>query len=239
MSTDVFGMAIRDYYFSGDREGEIRTYSSLGEEDAFPVAYLFREYNTMPVLEQKALDLCRGRVLDIGCGAGSHSLYLQGRGLEVVSLDVSPGAAEVCRARGLTGVVEGDFWSYEGNKFDTLLLLMNGIGISGRVGRLPEFFEKARALLKPSGQVLFDSSDIIYMFDKDEDGEYAFPSPETYYGEVEFEVAYRGVRSEPFPWLYIDAGVMERAAADHGFAFELVRKGDHYDYLGKLTLLGY
>ncbi|WP_372975670.1 class I SAM-dependent methyltransferase [Muriicola sp.] len=239
MRTDVFGMAMRDYHFSGDKEGEIRTYSSLGEEDALPVAYLFREYGAMPELEKEALDLCRGRVLDIGCGAGSHSLHLKERDLDVTSLDISPGAVEVCRARGLTGVIATNFWEYEEKKFDSLLLLMNGIGIAGRVGRLPEFFQKARALLNPSGQILFDSSDIIYMFDKDEHGEYEFPSPETYYGEVEFEVAYKDMRSEPFPWLYIDSGVMEKVAADHGFAFELVRKGDHFDYLGKLSPLEY
>ncbi len=239
MNKDVFGRAIRDYYFSGNKEGEILTRISLDEEDSLPVSYLFRNYDTMPILERTALDMCRGHVLDIGCGAGSHSLYLVERGLEVTSLDVSVGAAEVCTARGLPDVVHSDFWDYDGGKFDTLLLLMNGIGIAGRLGGLPQFFQKARELLKPSGQVLFDSSDIIYMFDRDEEGRYEFPSPETYYGEVIFQLEYKNLKSDPFRWLYVDAGAIEKAAADHEFNFELVRNGDHYDYLGKLTPLGY
>ncbi len=239
MTTDVFGRAIRDYFFSGKKEGEIQTFSSLGEEDAFPVAYLFRDFGSMPALEQHALELCKGSVLDIGCGAGSHSLYLSEKGMEVTSLDLSKGAAEVCRARGLPDVVRSDFWKYKGKEFDTLLLLMNGIGIAGRLDTLPEFFEKAKELLKPSGQILFDSSDIIYMFDRDEHGHYEFPDHHEYYGEVLFQVGYKALRSEPFPWLYVDWETMAKTAAKHGFKCDLVRKGDHYDYLGKLSLLGY
>lgn len=233
MKADVLGKAMLDYY-RGKPDGHILTFSSLDEEDCIPVSYLFREFDEMPFLEQTAIDLCRGSVLDIGCGAGCHSLYLQQKGVEVTSLDSSPGAVEVSRLRGLKDVVEADLWTYGGRKFDTLLLLMNGIGLAGRVEKLPEFLRKARELLNPGGQVLFDSSDIIYMFDPDET-DTSIPS---YYGEVVFQVQYGKQKSEPFPWLYIDFACMRKIAEENGFSCELVRKGDHYDYLAKLSLSG-
>jgi cyclopropane fatty-acyl-phospholipid synthase-like methyltransferase len=234
MKTDVFGKAIQAYY-SGHSQGQIHTYSSLDEEDHFPLSYLFRNYQDMPLLEQTALDLCTGSILDIGCGAGSHSLHLTRKGLEVTALDLSPGAAEVCRKRGLPEVVQADIWNYKGRKYDTLLLLMNGIGIVGSIDRMPDFLKKAKELLHPGGQVLFDSSDIRYMFEEDE-----LPLPgEAYYGEVIFQVVYEELRSDPFPWLYIDYHTLKKIGEEHGFNTELVRKGDHYDYLAKLTPIGY
>lgn len=190
----------------------------------------------MPDLEKEALNLCKGRVLDVGCGAGSHSLYLCSKGFEVTAIDISPGAVEVCRTRGIPEVEQADFWTYEGDGFDTLLLLMNGIGIVGHLSRLAAFFEKARELLSPSGQILFDSSDIIYMYDETEDGGFLIPAEKSYYGEVTFEVQYKTLKSAPFPWLYVDFETLSRAALINGFSCELVRKGDHYDYLAKLTV---
>lgn len=234
MGKDVFGKAIRAYH-SGRSRGQIRTYSSLEEEDRFPVSYLFRDFDAMPLLEQTALESCWGKVLDIGCGAGSHSLYLEGKGLDVTSLDESPGAVEVCRKRGLKDVVQADFWQFEGGKYDTLLLLMNGIGLVGQIERMPRFLEKAKEMLNPGGQIVFDSSDIVYMFDEEE-----LPAgDEPYYGEVVFQIAYGNLRSDPFPWLYIDFKTLEQIASANGFQCELVRKGDHYDYLAKLTFKGY
>ena len=234
MGTDVFGKAIRAYH-SGRSRGWIYTYSSLEEEDRFPVSYLFRDFDAMPLLEQTALKICRGKVLDIGCGAGSHSLYLAEKGIEVTSLDISPGAVEVCRERGLKEVVQADYWQFKGRTYDTLLLLMNGIGMVGQIARMPHFLKKAKEMLNPGGQIVFDSSDIVYMFDEAE-----LPAQdERYYGEVVFQIAYGKVKSDPFPWLYIDFKTLEEMASANGFESEIVRKGDHYDYLAKLTLKGY
>ncbi len=234
MVTDVFGKAILAYH-SGESQGQIHTYSSLEEEDRIPVSYLFRDFDDMPLLEQTALGICRGKVLDIGCGAGSHSLYLSGKGLEVTSIDLSPGAVEVSRKRGLTDVVQADFWQFTGGKFDTLLLLMNGIGIVGQIDRMPQFLNKAKKLLNPGGQIVFDSSDIIYMFDEGD-----IPDlEERYYGEVVFQIAYRDLKSDPFPWLYLDFKRLEKIGMESGFHVELVRKGDHFDYLAKLIPMEY
>lgn len=235
MGADVFGKAILDYQL-GEKDGEILTISSLGDEDSIPVSHLFRSYESMPDLEKTALGLCRGRVLDIGCGAGSHSLYLSSTGLDVTSIDISPGAIQACRSRGLTGYLQADFWNYQGGKFDILLLLMNGIGIVGQVSKLSQFFQKAKELLHPGGQIIFDSSDIIYMFDRDEDGGFWIPNDGTYYGELTYELQYKNLKSEPFPWLFVDYNTLQREAQKAGFDCKLVRKGNHYDYLARLVV---
>ncbi len=235
MKTDVFGKAISDFY-NNSHEENIKTFSSLQEEDVLPVAYLFRDYETMPALEKIALKTCKGRVLDIGCGAGSHSLYLASKGHSVTALDTSPGAIEICKKRGLEDVVQSDFWTYKGGKFDTLLLLMNGIGLVGKLSKLDVFFKRIREHLNPGGQVLFDSSDIIYMFEKTEDGRYLVASDDAYYGEVNYVMQYKDLKSDPFDWLYVDFNTVSKAAKLHGFQCDLVRKGSHYDYLAKLTL---
>ncbi len=135
---DIFGKALLDYQ-NGNHIEDIKTFSSLDEEDTIPVPYLFRNYGEMPVIEQKALHLCRGSVLDIGCGAGSHSLYLQEKGFQVTALDSSQGAIETCKRRGVKSTQNCSIQDFKNQKFDTLLLLMNGIGIVGLIARSAVF----------------------------------------------------------------------------------------------------
>ncbi len=235
MEKDIFGNAILDYQL-GTYTEDIKTYSSLDEEDVIPVPYLFRTYKAMPPLEKKALKLCKGSILDIGSGAGSHSLYLQEKGFDVTALDHSHGAVEACKLRGIEKVVESDLYDFKGQKFDTLLMLMNGIGIVGKLKNLDKFFNHIKTLLKPGGQLLLDSSDIIYMFEEDEDGGYWLPDTGNYYGEVTFTMEYKKKKTDEFPWLYIDYNTLQRAAQSSNFNCELVSEGEHYDYLAKLTL---
>ncbi|MBO0343331.1 MAG: class I SAM-dependent methyltransferase [Bacteroidota bacterium] len=232
---DVFGMALRDYQ-NGEYTEDIKTYSSLDEEDVIPIPYLFRTFDEMPKIEQKALQLAYGKVLDIGAGAGSHALYLQKKGLEVTALDNSEGAIAVCKQRGLKSTVLSNIMNYSGEKYDTLLLLMNGIGLAGKLNNLSHFLQHLASLLRPYGQILLDSSDIIYMFEQDEDGGYWIPNNEAYYGEVAFTMEYKGKKNKPFYWVYIDFNTLQNACESNGFNCELVISGDHYDYLAKLTL---
>ncbi len=234
---DVFGKALLDYQ-NGNYSEDIFTYSSLDEEDVMPLPYLFRNFKTMPLLEQKALALCKGKVLDIGCGAGSHSLHLQQKGFDVTALDTSAGAIETCKFRGIKNTLHTDISAFEAEKFDTLLLLMNGIGIVGNLKLLNNFLDHLKSFLKPGGQILLDSSDIIYMFIDDEDSEsqesFEF-DPENYYGEVTFTMKYKGKESNSFHWLYLDFDTLQRAANDNNLTCDLVFKGDHYNYLARLA----
>lgn len=232
---DLFGKAILDFQTNNSPE-DLITETSISEADEMSVAYLFRSYDEMPKLEQKALQLAKGKVLDVGCGAGSHSLTLQNdRNLDVTSIDISPYAIQACQLRGLKNAKVQDIMTLENEKFDTILLLMNGTGIFGTLKETPNFLQKLKSLLNPNGQILIDSSDIIYMFDDDEDGgKWIFGNG--YYGELTFTVSYKNETENEFPWLYLDYNTLQNAAFANGLQSELILEGEHYDYLVRLSV---
>lgn len=231
---DLFGKAILDFQTNNSPE-DLITETSISEADEMSVAYLFRSYDEMPKLEQKALQLTKGKVLDVGCGAGSHSLTLQNdRNLDVTSIDISPNAIKACELRGLKNAKVQDIMTLENEKFDTILLLMNGTGIFGTLKETPNFLQKLKSLLNPNGQILIDSSDIIYMF-QDEDGAYEIPA-NGYYGELTFAVSYKNETEDTFPWLYLDYNTLQNAAFANGLQCELILEGEHFDYLAKLFI---
>jgi SAM-dependent methyltransferase len=232
---DLFGKAILDYQTNNSPE-DLITETSISDEDEMSVAYLFRSYAEMPLIEQKALQLSKGRVLDVGCGAGSHSLTLQNdRNLEVTSIDISPNAIQTCTLRGLKNAKVQDIMVLENEKYDTILLLMNGTGIFGTLKQTANFLQKLKSLLNPNGQILIDSSDILYMFDDDEDGGKWIPG-DGYYGELTFTLRYKNQKEEEFPWLYLDYNTLQNAAFANGLQCEMILEGEHYDYLAKLSI---
>ena len=229
---DPMGTAIAEYYAKG-RAAKLRVFSSLFYEDEIPVDTLFRTLDDMPPQEQEALRLCRGRVLDVGAGSGCHSLELQGRGMEVVAIDISTLSVDVMRQRGIDARVADFFDKTFDEKFDTILMATNGIGIVGRIERLPEYFMRLKQILAPGGQVLLDSSDIRYVFEN-EDGSSDIDPDSGYYGEIDYRMQYRGIRGETFDWLYIDFETLSTYAGQYGFRCEKCIDGDHYDYLARL-----
>jgi SAM-dependent methyltransferase len=233
---DLFGKAILDFQTNTSPENMI-TSTSISDDDEMEVAYLFRSFTEMPTLEQKALQLTKGRTLEVGCGAGSHGLYLQNeRNIDVHSIDISENAITACTLRGLKNTQVIDVLNIENEKYDTILLLMNGTGIFETLERTSIYLKKLKSLLRPNGQILIDSSDIIYMFDEDEDGGKWIPS-DTYYGELTFTVQYKNETEAPFPWLYMDYNTLQNAAIANGLQCQLVLEGDHFDYLAQLTHL--
>lgn len=233
---DLFGKAILDYQTNNSPE-DLVTETSISEADEMLVSYLFRTYNEMPELEQKALQLAKGSVLDVGCGAGSHTLELQNeRKLDVTAIDISKNAVKTCQLRGIENVKVANILDLDvENKFDTILLLMNGTGIFGTLKETDKYLQKLKSLLKDEGQILIDSSDLIYMYDQDEDGAYSIPA-EGYYGELTFTVQYKGETEETFPWLYLDYNTLQNAAIANGLKCELLLEGEHFDYLAKLSI---
>ena len=229
---DPMGRAIADYH-KDKKASKLRVFSPMFEEDEIPLTTLFRNYKSMPEIERKALDMAKGKVLDVGAGSGCHSLFLQEKGLDVTAIDISPLSVETMKERGVWKVFEQDFFTIEG-QYDTILMLMNGIGIVGTLERLPEFFKQLDKILTPGGQVLCDSSDISYVFET-EDGIIELSDDMNYYGELSFQMQYKDTIGEPFPWLYIDADTLRERAARNGYAVEVVAEGEHYDFLARIA----
>ncbi len=230
---DTYGKALIDYA-NGKKDGQLKVHCSISETEILDVAVFNRSPDDMPQIEKHALRLCEGKVLDIGAGAGIHSLYLQEKGLDVTALDISAGAVEAMKINGIKNAVHSDFFDFKGQKFDTLLFLMNGIGVPGRLERFPEFFEKIRELLTDGGQVIFDSSDLVYMYEE-EDGSYLFDLNAGYYGELEYRMDYEGEEGEPFRWIFVDYQTMAGLADMNGFNCECLEEDDHYHYLARIT----
>lgn len=224
---DPMGRAIADY-FKTRKADRLRVFSPMFEEDEIPLRTLFRTYKSMPGIEQKALDMAKGRTLDVGAASGCHSLVIQKKGIDVTAIDISPLSVETMKQRGVKNVREQDFFTLEGQQYDTILMLMNGIGIVGTLDRMPEFFKLLDKILAPGGQVLCDSSDISYVFEDD------MPDMD-YYGEQSFQMQYKDTIGEPFPWLYIDADTLKQVAEENGYAAEVFAEGEHYDYLARIT----
>ncbi len=232
---DPMGAAIMDFYHHATA-ARLRVLSSMFDEDEIPVPYLFRTFEEMPLLEQRALKMCRGDVLDVGAASGCHSLALKQMGYmgQVACLELSRLSCEVMKERGLNPVLCMDFFAQDDiGRYDTILFLMNGTSIIGKLARIPMFFRRLNTLLKPGGQVLIDSSDLIYLYTED-DGTVNIPDVEDYYGEVDYRMQYKGIRGERFDCLYLDFETLQNSARIFGFKCELVQEGDHYDYLARI-----
>lgn len=232
---DPMGQAIKDYFETG-HANRLRVFSSQFDEDEMPVATLFRSESEMPMIERKALELCHGRVLDVGAGAGCHSLVLQNKGIEVMAIDISRLSVDVMIRRGVQETLAVDLFddTFVGC-YDTILMLMNGSGIIGRLSRMPLFFRRMKQLLSPQGCILMDSSDLRYVFE-DEDGGLDLDLNAAYYGEVDFKMQYKNVKGRSFDWLYVDFDTLFYHARENGFKVEKIVDGPHYDYLARLTV---
>ena len=233
---DPMGYAIADYFSKG-KAGRLRVFSSQFDEDEIPVDQLFRTFDEMPVLEQKALELAQGKILDCGAGSGCHALALQDMGKDVEAIDISPRSVEVMQKRGIqhaycVNLFDDNFL----HRYDTILMLMNGSGIIGKLENMGAFFSKMKQLLNPGGCIYMDSSDLRYLFE-DEDGSFLVDLAGGYYGEIDFQMQYKQVKGEPFDWLYVDFQTLSYYASENGFKAELIKEGEHYDYLACLKLV--
>ena len=233
---DPMGYAIADYFSKG-KAGRLRVFSSQFDEDEIPVDQLFRTFDEMPPLEQEALRLAQGKILDCGAGSGCHALALQEIGKEVEAIDISPRSVEVMQQRGVKHAYCINLFDENYlQKFDTILMLMNGSGIIGKLENMGAFFTKMKQLLNPGGCIYMDSSDLRYLFE-DEDGSFLVDLAGGYYGEIDFQMQYKQVKGEAFDWLYVDFQTLSYYAQENGFKVEMVKEGEHYDYLACLKMM--
>lgn len=229
---DPVGKAILDYSKSR-KPADIIVHSDLCEDDIIPVEVLFRSYKDMPDLEKKALSLCKGDVLDVGAGAGVHASWLKKEGFKVAVLDASQGVSNYLEQQNFN-VISIDFLSAPTHKkYDTILMMMNGIGIAGKLSNLNEFLLKVKSLLNPGGQLLFDSSDVKYLYE-DEDGSLLVDLNAEYYGNFKFQMEYKKEIGEWFDWLYVDYDTIHKFAQKINAKSERIMEFDNH-YLARIT----
>lgn len=231
---DPIGRAVYDFHFNSVNQ-PIIVHSVDFDDDSIEPSYLFRTYKQMPALEKKAMSLCFGTILDIGACAGTHSVYLQEKGFDVTSLEMSALCCEVLKARNLRNVIQQDIYKFTNQTFDTILLLMNGTGIAGSLTGLEVLLHHLKTLLNPGGQILIDSSDLIYLFEEEDGSAVIDISADKYYGELTFQTEYKTWISHPFSWLYVDLNNLENVVEKNGLQLKKIFRGQHYDYLAQIT----
>ncbi|MDB5192324.1 MAG: methyltransferase [Segetibacter sp.] len=226
---DVLGEAIYDYYHH-QQKGKLWIHNKYGRKEEMPVDIYFRDDTEMPQLELFALLNCKGKVLDIGAGAGSHALALQQKGMDVTAVEISPKAAAVMQERGVENIIQQDIWTLQEERYDTLLLLMNGIGLAATLNGLTSFLQHAKKLLYNNGQLLFDSSDVAYLYKG------KLPEGEKYYGEILYQYEYKKQKTDWFSWLYVDRKTLTTIAAKEGWTTTILFEDEYDQFLAKLQL---
>jgi SAM-dependent methyltransferase len=229
---DVFGMAFRDYQ-AGETGAVIDVAIDQVRQEELPVSYFFRSYGQMPEWERLVLDLCRGRILDVGAGAGAHALVLQERGLQVTAIDLSPGAVAAMKKAGVEDARCVDYYAFGGERYDVVLFLMNGIGLAGGLEGLERTLRHAGRLLNPGGEIYLESTDLIYMFEQD-DGSYLIPAGQRYYGDVSYQLTYKNIKARPFAWLFVDPDNLAHCAEEAGLNLEIIWRGEHHNFVARL-----
>jgi SAM-dependent methyltransferase len=220
---DVLGKAILDYSVLPDENAKILVHSPDFDTDHIPVSYLFRTYNEMPKIEQRALDLSFGKILDVGAGAGCHSKHLKQKGHNVTAIEISPLAYEYLLENGINSFNTSVYNFNTEEKFDTILLLMNGLGIAGNVKNLKTLIDTLTGLLTENGQILIDSSDLSYLSDDEE------------ITTITYQMQYKNILSDPFDWLYLSYKSLSFLINMYGYHIDKIIDGSHYDYLAKIS----
>lgn len=226
-SSDVYGLALYEYFIHGEA-APLYLHTSYEVVEEMPVDWFFRDEEDFPALELRALETAHGKILDIGAGAGSHAIALYEQGKEVHVLDHSLYCTQIMRSRGLSKILCQSIWKAVPEKYDTLLLLMNGIGIVGTLEGLRKFLLQAHDWINPGGQILFDSSDLSYLYEDIKVQQYP------YKGEIQYQYEYQGKKGEWFSWLYIDTQNMRKIARECGWKMEILEEDHNDQYLAYL-----
>ncbi|MBN1821289.1 MAG: SAM-dependent methyltransferase [Prolixibacteraceae bacterium] len=232
---DPIGQAVFDYYRNKNAD-DIIVESNYTENEIIPPSYFFREEKDLPFIEKEALNHCKGRILDVGAGAGCHSVILQEKGFNVTAVEKSSLLCKVLEFRGIKKIFNRNIYEISGIEFDTLLLLMNGAGIAGDLEGLSLLLIHLKKLMNPGGRILIDSSDISYLFEVEDGSVWIDLAQKNYYGEMVYTVKYKNFISEPFKWLFVDFNKMKTIAAKCGFSCRKITDGNHFDYLAELTV---
>lgn len=230
---DSIGKAIWDYHTNNSPE-DILVESDLVEDDFLPIKHIFRNYSDFPKLEVTAMKYCKGKILDVGAAAGPHAKYLVEQGFDVSTVEMSPLAHRYLQeVLPLSTHYSTTIQSFNIGEFDTILLLMNGIGLAGTFEEVTPFLTHVASLLNPGGSILCDSTDVQNVFE-DEEGGLWVDLNANYYGEFKFNMKYKNAESGWFNWVYVDLKNLEKFANDAGLYLTLL-DDDENSFLVQLT----
>ncbi len=229
MHRDVYGEALAEYFEKEELTAPLLLHSTYGDIEEMPVEVFFRDAEDFPELEFIALSLCDGKVLDVGAGVGAHALYLQERNFDVTALEISQSACNIMHQRGVQKILQEDFFSLSNQQFDSLLFLMNGIGLAGTVEGFRKLLAHSKSLLSEKGQLLFDSSDISYLYD-----EYRIKRPDYYFGEIGYQYEFKSIKGEPFKWLYLDQETLIKVAHEEGWVVQILFEDENDQFLVRM-----
>ncbi len=229
MHRDVYGEALHEFHVNNELSSPLLLHSTYGDIEEMPIEVFYRTEDDLPELEFIALSLCDGKVLDVGAGVGSHALYLQERNFDVTALEISETACNIMQQRGVAQVIQDDFFNLKDVKFDTLLFLMNGIGLAQTLEGFKNLLRHAKTLISERGQLIFDSSDISYLYD-----EYRINRPDYYFGEIGYQYEFKGIKGEPFTWLYLDQETLIKIAHEENWVVQVLFEDDNDQYLVRM-----
>ncbi|MBT8479844.1 MAG: methyltransferase domain-containing protein [Gemmatimonadetes bacterium] len=228
-------------FAAGQADAQLLVVDDLGDSDVLPAQWFFRGVEAFPALERLALDLCEGRVLDLGAGAGCHSLVLQERGHPVCAVEILPELVDLLRRRGIRDARGGSVFQPPAGRWDTLLMLMNGWGLPETLAGLERFLGEADRLVTPGGRIIADSTDMRRFaagWRSEAGTRLALREDGRYVGEIQFQLEFAGGRGAPFSQLYVDPDTLSAVAERAGWNVEIAARGENGAFLSVLHRSG-
>ena len=208
---DTFGLRFMDYLRGREANEIIERDDGYVETDYGPASY-FLEYRDWAADEKKAMAFVRGRVLDIGCGAGRHSLYLQKKGLKVTGIDVSPLAVKTCKARGLKDarILSVTQVSRRLGVFDTLVMMGNNLALLGSFKRGRWLLKRFAAITSNNGRIVAQCLDPYKTNDPYHLGYHRLNRKRGRMGgQLRIRVRYKNLASPWFDYLFLSRTELE------------------------------
>jgi SAM-dependent methyltransferase len=220
---EPWGRALEDHFRSG-RSRQFYVHDSNGSCMEHSTAEGFSVTSRLKVIEEKSLNLCRGRVLDVGAGAGRDALKLKTMGMDVLAIDDDPRCVKIMHARGLATARCIDIHNLDESNFDTILIMQMTIGLAGTLDGLVNLLTHLTRIIREDGQILLDSMSPAYLSG----------SPH-YSGQRQIEIHYGRYVGTTLPWLYVDYDALRICARQVSLDTELIIRGPlQHDYLARV-----
>lgn len=196
-----------------------------GQKKSIPVSVFFRTDSEFFPTEN-VFEYCQGRILDVGAGTGIHALELEKQGFEVTAIDICPQAVQIMRERGIGDVQQQDFLQFEGETYDTILMLGQNIGICETLKGIEGLLNRCQILLRHGGQLLVNSTDEPKPLNAQNDL--------TYPGELEFRLCHDGNLGPWIRWLHVDFDTLKSYAIKCGWSTEKLIDTQEGAFLARL-----